>query len=291
MMGMKLVMHFVSGDSFFVGIWCLVVGTTFRLFCQRRIRHTLLRLLAVIGITFVLGSATPLPVWLYLLWFALAVGIHVVLDQQMVTPMIRHILVWGVVCLSSVLFLREYAYRHDPEIPMSNHDTVYVIGDSVSSGLDEGETPWPQVLAESMHIRLVNLVRSGATVETAFQQATRIPEDHAIVFVEIGGNDVFGGTDAPTFQHHLTRLLDALDEDGHRMLMFELPLLPFYNRFGQVQRTLAAHYEVCLIPKTVMARIFGILDGTTDGIHLSQKGHDAMAECLREFMAVQPSTE
>ncbi len=289
-MGMKFVIHFVSGDSFFVGVFFIVAGTILRLFYQHRIFHTFLRMLAVVGMTFVLGSATPLSLWLYLLWFTLIIGIHLVLDKQMFTPIIRRVLVLVLFLLSSVLFFAEYAYRHYPEIPMSSNDVVYVIGDSVSSGLDEGESPWPEVLAESMNINLINLARSGATVETAFQQAILIQEDAAVVFVEIGGNDFFGGTDSTTFQHHLTRLLNALYADGHRIVMFELPLLPFYNRFGHAQRKLAERYEVSLIPKTVMARVFGMADGTSDGIHLSQEGHYAMAERIGELISVQSRT-
>jgi acyl-CoA thioesterase I len=62
--------------------------------------------------------------------------------------------------------------------------------------------------------------------------------------------------------------------------MFELPLPPLNNATGAAQRTLANKYGVKLIPKHYLTAIFRLKGGTTDGIHMSEKGHWALANMI-----------
>jgi lysophospholipase L1-like esterase len=39
-----------------------------------------------------------------------------------------------------------------------------------------------------------------------------------------------------------------------------------------------------MLPKRYFARVLGTQDGTLDGLHLSQAGHDAMAETIAEVL-------
>ena len=66
--------------------------------------------------------------------------------------------------------------------------------------------------------------------------------------------------------------------------MFELPLPPFHNSFGRIQRDLAGKYNVKLIPKRVFMRILSGADKTLDSIHLTQSGHDLMAKTVWEII-------
>ena len=66
--------------------------------------------------------------------------------------------------------------------------------------------------------------------------------------------------------------------------MFELPLFPFCNGFGAAQRNLAKKYDAMLIPKHFMTDVFALSGGTLDGLHLSQKGHDALANSIRDLI-------
>jgi len=102
----------------------------------------------------------------------------------------------------------------------------------------------------------------------------------AIVILEIGGNDLIGETDAATFRNHLDLLVSSLRVQPHRVLMLELPLFPFQNAFGAAQRSIAAKYNASLLPKRCFAAVLGTENGTLDGLHLSQKGHEAMAKIL-----------
>jgi acyl-CoA thioesterase-1 len=67
---------------------------------------------------------------------------------------------------------------------------------------------------------------------------------------------------------------------NNQIVMFELPLLPFFNDFGKAQRSLAKKHNVILMPKHYLTDVFGLKDATLDGLHLSQKGHDALANSI-----------
>jgi lysophospholipase L1-like esterase len=105
-----------------------------------------------------------------------------------------------------------------------------------------------------------------------------------LVLVEIGGNDLLGHTDSKDFYIQLDQLLGRLSAGNSQVVMFELPLFPFCNAFGQAQRNLAKKYNVILIPKHYLTDVFGLKDGTVDGLHLSQKGHDALANLVNGLL-------
>jgi lysophospholipase L1-like esterase len=67
-------------------------------------------------------------------------------------------------------------------------------------------------------------------------------------------------------------------------LLPELPLFPFQNAIGQAQRAIAATYGAALLPKWCFAKALGMEEGTLDGLHLSQTGHNEMARILAGAM-------
>jgi len=67
-------------------------------------------------------------------------------------------------------------------------------------------------------------------------------------------------------------------------MMFELPLPPFHNRYGDAQRRLAEHYKVHLVPKRVLIGELTSEGATVDSIHLSRRGHALMAETVWEII-------
>jgi lysophospholipase L1-like esterase len=153
-----------------------------------------------------------------------------------------------------------------------------VLGDSLSAGVGREERCWPAVLAGTSGLPVVNLARPGATVRSAMDQAEAIAKSDSVVILEVGGNDLLHGTEAADYRRGLDALLSRLRAGRHEVLMFELPLPPFANAFGAAQRDAAAEHDARLIPKRVLAGVLGMKGGTVDGLHLSQKGHDALAE-------------
>ena len=69
--------------------------------------------------------------------------------------------------------------------------------------------------------------------------------------------------------------------------MFELPLPPFANRFGLIQRRLARKYDIILVPKRSFVGVLTRPGATLDGIHLTRQGHAWMCEMVWE--AVEPA--
>ena len=138
---------------------------------------------------------------------------------------------------------------------------------------------------------MINLARPGATVETALDQADGINAGKALVIVEIGGNDLLGHTDSHAFYGQLDKLLGKLKKENNRIVMFELPLLPFWNAFGKDQRVLAEKYGVTLIPKSYLAGVFGSKGATLDGLHLSQKGHNELAKAVFGLLRIEKPIE
>jgi len=99
---------------------------------------------------------------------------------------------------------------------------------------------------------------------------------------------LLGNTDSRTFYRQLDKLLGKLKKGNHRIVMFELPLLPFWNSFGRDQRVLAEKYGVTLIPKSYLAEVFGLKGARWMGLHLSQKGHNALAKSVYSLLKVIP---
>ncbi len=66
--------------------------------------------------------------------------------------------------------------------------------------------------------------------------------------------------------------------------MFELPLPPFCHEFGRIQRTVAAKHNVTLVPKRVFLSVIAGSGSTLDTIHLSQSGHQFMADAVWQLV-------
>jgi acyl-CoA thioesterase-1 len=105
-----------------------------------------------------------------------------------------------------------------------------------------------------------------------------------VLLLEIGGNDLLGSTSAAQFSDDLDRLLSRVCVPGRTVLMFELPLPPFRNEYGRVQRRLASRYNVSLVPKRIFITVLTTDGATLDGVHLSQTGHELLADVVERLL-------
>jgi acyl-CoA thioesterase-1 len=281
-----ITMQVANGNAFFVGLIVVTVAALCSLATERRVWKVWTRISAVIGATFIVVSATPLSIWVYILWFVLFVFTF--------APKKKFLSRRGVgaatlvlVLLSAIMSLHELSYRRAPVVRVNRAQTVYVIGDSISAGIREEKKPWPIVLRDRYRLEVVNLSQAGATTESALLQAQQIRRPNSLVIVEIGGNDFLGATKSSGFESNLQILLAALASQRHTITMFELPLFPFHNGFGSAQRLLAHKYGVVLLPKTYLAGILSAPGATIDGLHLSQSGHDAMAKLVYDTLHIE----
>jgi acyl-CoA thioesterase-1 len=232
-----------------------------------------------------IASATPLSIWIYLLWLTLFCAAFA-LPTRFPRPLVAATV--GLITLSAIMWARELGYRRIPVIPVRDNQTIYIIGDSISAGIRNEKQPWPECLRRDYRLDVINLAQAGATVQSAVQQAQDVRKSNSVAIVEIGGNDFFSETKASDFARNLDQLLAILVKQKHTIAMFELPLLPFHNAFGDAQRMLAAKYNIVLIPKTYMASVLGKAGATVDGLHLSKSGHEAMARSIYQMLKLEP---
>lgn len=285
-----VVLQIASGNAFFIGMGLTVIAFALRLWLGGRAWVSLLTVGWLLGIGLVILSATPMSFWLYGLWLGLCVMMRITFLVR-TSFQSKASIVIAFAFLSLSLCITELPYRLVQRVTVFQNQPVYVLGDSLSAGIGTKERAWPAVLGDLSHLKVINLASPGASVETALDQASHITTTNSLILVEIGGNDLLGHTDSRAFYGQLDKLLGMLKKGNHRIVMFELPLLPFWNAFGRDQRVLAEKYGVTLIPKSYLAGIFGLKGATLDGLHLSQKGHNQLARMVYRLLRIEKPIE
>ncbi len=278
-----VVCHIVGGGAFFSGAALILAAVGVSALPEKLLIRITFRVLAVAGMMLVVLSATPLPTWLYAVWFALILAWLARLVVGL--PHKAERALRGLVAVSTVLIaLTEVPHQACPAIRSVGHDTVFVIGDSISAGTGDKQKTWPMILRGTQELQVRNLSQTGATIRGALKQAEKLPSRACLVVLEIGGNDLLNGQPPDRFERDMRGLLRAVRYGGRTVAMFELPVPPFYNRYARIQRKLAHEFGVTLIPKRVLA---GVLSGqlnTLDSIHLSDEGHRRMAETVGNLL-------
>lgn len=225
-----------------------------------------------------LPLTTPVPVWLHAAW-----GIVLLLAMLRV----KGSRCWGIafVVLTVVVWCDEV--RHHLWWPLrgKEYSRLVLIGDSLTAGMGfGGEVIWPVRLKQNTGWDVVDLSEAGSTVKLAQNQAARIPVGEGLVLVEIGGNDMLEVGDVGAFEKGLDELLEMIRGPGREVVMFELPLPPLCQRFGEVQRRLARKYGVRLLPKRYFGGLLMPAGATEDGLHFSNEGHERVAKFVEELV-------
>jgi len=227
------------------------------------------------GLVAIAVSATPVPPWM--LGVAIA-AIGVGMWPRRFAPRERIATLVGGTMIAA-LGLAEVRHLWPPVLRPCAERRVAIVGDSIAAGHGDGDrtTTWPRILRERHGVDVADLSVAGATVGSATRLLDERPVDAPVVVLEIGGNDLLSGTPPASFEAGLDALLAALRRPGRQVVMFELPLPPLHERYGRIQRTLASRYGVSLIPRWALLSVITTPGATVDSIHLTQRGHDAMA--------------
>jgi acyl-CoA thioesterase-1 len=283
---------FGSGGALFLGAG--LIGLAVLLLPQARgWRRTVWAMSARLGLVIAALSAVPFSLWLYAA--AIAVTVAWLWRERKPDPPACDLIVkpaeptrrdyrafwrWAVGSVWLGIVLIELPYHITPKLEPSGSPPLFVIGDSITAGMgDTREATWPEMLPPRVEVH--NLARTGATTAMALAgQAEQIQPGRCIVLIEIGGNDLLGGTSAAQFRSDLDRLLAAVAREDRTLVMFELPLPPLCNAYGRAQRELAARYNVRLIPKRVLIGVLADREATSDTIHLTDRGHRQLADAV-----------
>ncbi len=280
---LNFTIYFVgSGLAFFVGLGSVLLGVSGSWFARSRAQQFARNLAVIIGCILVAISAVPLEWWIYslvaaitLLWLPLEWFASTVRKKTVATGRIAALAAW-VLALAM-----ELPYQFTPSLPPLGNPTLYVVGDSVSAGMSTVEkNTWPKVFTQNYRVGIADFSQMGATVGSARKQVEQIGASPGLVLLEIGGNDLLGKTTAEQFEERLELLLTDVCRPDRTVVLLELPLPPFANRFGQVQRRLAQKHGVYLIRRRVMVGVLCSTGATLDGVHLSASGHELMARTM-----------
>lgn len=279
-----------SGILLFEAVGLLALAIMLGFAQSQRVRKSR-RVLEIVAITFAVVSAAPSPWWLYTLIAVSLVACEVAFIARSHSRRVQFVFAGTCVATLGLAVGMEIPWQreHRLEVP-TEPSTLFVIGDSVSAGMQEREAiPWPEQLKAKTHWNVVNLARMGATVKSAREQAALVPADSGIVIVEIGGNDILGSTRGSTpyrdFETDLDALLTELRPKAKVLLVFEIPLPPFCNRYGQIQRSLVTKHGAMVIPKRVLMRVLTTTDATIDSVHLTNRGHELLAAEVEAIVA------
>ena len=257
--------HVYSGHLFFTAALLFVVGIA----GGRR-----LRVLPLLAIPLAALSGTPMPLWVAVPLLVVAVAAAWTNENwRRGLPAIAKIVAIAAVVLAAALEARYHLTDSSVGLPRR----LIVIGDSLASGLGEAR-PWPRRLGPAV----ANLSMPSDTARSALQsQVPRLPGAMSgdLVIIELGGNDMLDGTSPEEFESALHQIVRA--SAPRTVVMMEIPVLPGKWSYGAAQRRVARRDDVVFVPKRVLALVLADARNTDDGLHLTDRGHEKLAEALR----------
>lgn len=167
---------------------------------------------------------------------------------------------------------------------------IVCFGDSLTAGYgaDEGES-YPDFLQADLdrdgyHYRVVNEGISGNTTKDGVDRLAGIVRMHAaVVVLEFGGNDGLRGIKVQTTRMNLSRMIEALQASGAKVVLAGITLPPDYgadyvNEFTATYPVLSKKYDVPVLP-FLLDKVYGVAGMMqADGIHATDKGNEVVAK-------------
>ena len=280
----QLLFYLVDGTGLALGCFVMLAAIVLRWCWSGRLAAVLGSVLAVVAGASIAASATPLASWLY--WVGgIILGTWLVADaaRSRLNVKLAASLRSFAVLVVIVWFVVEIPFGRLPALPAAKFPLLQVVGDSVSAGIGRrDEMTWPRCLHRDHGVDVVNLAYAGARLADALAQARQLEPGRSVVLLEIGGNDMLATRPAPP-QRYAADLADLLQEvvsPDRLVVMFELPTLPFASEYVRIQRRLAQRHDVALIPKRYFLDVIRVPANTRDGVHLSDRGHQVMADLV-----------
>ena len=275
--------HFASGDAFYWGAVLLAIACNGPAWGWSY-RHTLL--LACGGLLWIILSSNPGLVLLGLLCVFLAFWLMVAsgrFPRWTPEPSAR-LIVMGILLIA---VLAEYPRSRGPKLGPLQGQSLAIIGDSVTAGLNDQDDTWPRQFARQSAVTILDASQQGATLNSARQQLAALQGQGETLILEIGGNDLLEGLPVREFAEDLRQLMDEVRRQRYRdVIMFELPLPPFCQRYGYIQRRIADQNGVRLLPKREWLAVLTSQGGTVDGIHLSDAGQTQLMRLVQRRLGM-----
>ena len=279
--------HIYSGDVLFTAALLIVIVAALDLAGQLAGRRAapLARITFIIALVLGALSGTPVMLWLLIpLLAALAVyGSCLLIDLE---NRYRRISAIGVIALSAAAVLAELPHRIDAPAALPAYSRLVVVGDSLASGGFEEKRRWIEILSERTSMSIVDQSRASQDVAGAARDVLQLGRSSGTaMLLLIGGNDMLAGRRSSEFGNGLREIVRIAQSQGyHPIFLVELPVLPGRWCYAAQQRRVAREYDLVLIPRRVLASVLSDPRNTSDGIHLTQRGHDQMATALAPWL-------
>ena len=176
-------------------------------------------------------------------------------------------------------------------------ETLLIVGDSLSAAYGiPVEAGWVTLLQQQLDTehpgwKIVNASISGDTTANARVRLPQAISKHQpdIVVLELGGNDGLRGLSLQAMRDNLAAMIELAQAQHAGILLVGVDLPPNYGpqytqKFRAVYRSLAADYQVALLPS--------LLDGVgtrtdlmqADGIHPNGKAQAGIAARVLEYL-------
>jgi acyl-CoA thioesterase I len=273
-----------SGHAFLAGVALLLPAVLLRPILRLQKLPVIATLSAILAAGLIAISATALPSGVYIAWSA-AMLYWLIVDEKRIGRWHGGAARAALVCVTLLAFAVELPRLLRPTIAGGPYRRLYVIGDSISAGLQSGSIgTWPEIVRSQHNIEVVDFSRAGACISDARRRSSKLKIEDGVVLLEIGGNDLIGSADPKQFEADLDALCGVLDGSGRKLVMLELPLFPFGNAYGRAQRRVADRHHVTLIPKRFFSGVLSAPDATSDGIHLTADGQRHMAAMIWDLL-------
>jgi acyl-CoA thioesterase I len=279
-----------SGVMFFIGVAFIYVFLAFRIVksTQMPFLNTISNLLFLAGTAMMFTATAPIPLFVAL-FLGVSVVFFIVVESIGKLRQFTRIALSCLLISTSGALIFEIPYFMMPQYKVKN-DSIYIVGDSLTAGLGEVSIePYPALINKMKTIEIVDLSIPGSKMKDGLDIARTIEPDNQIVLLELGGNDWRIGSSRyqSEYSDGFRKLMEYLSSRKHRVVMMEIPFPPFEFRLAYAQRQIAKQFDVVMIPKRFLSAILFLTpESTSDGIHLTQKGHEVFAKRLCEiFMA------
>lgn len=283
---MRFAMVLASGVPFFVGLGMMAFAPVVRLSSLRAAR-SIAAASGLLGAGLVCVSGTPVVSAIAIIVIIATIAVVVPSDRAAASSRFRWIIriAMAIVLVGTAsLGTIEARYSVNPRLPLSPHVRIAVVGDSLSAGIGGGVTTWPDRVARDIGAEVRNLAMPGASVSTARQQVEAMPPDTELAILLIGGNDVLSRRAIADFERDLEAIVARVKAVVPMTVMFELPTVIFSTEYLAVQRRIAAKHRVPLIPRRHLAWVLAERGSTVDGLHLSDSGHQRVADTIRAIL-------
>lgn len=196
----------------------------------------------------------------------------------------------AVVVLALAALVPELGWRLKDPPGTPPPSTVFVMGDSLSSGGFGEHGTWVELLASRTGIDLIDLASPSETTGSALQyQVEELSAcDRCGVVIELGGNEMLGGSAVREFEQNLRSLITQSRARGAEAVwLVEFPPLPGRWWWAAAQRRTARATESILIPRRILARVLVKEENTFDGLHLTDSGHAELASAVEPWLGTQ----